>query len=58
MAQESRAEYFRDRRKTRKHFSVLADRELVEKLEEKLNSKQQTKTDWFTEKATEEIQKK
>ena len=42
MAQESRAEYFRERRKNKKQFSVLSNRELVESLEAKL--KEQGKT--------------
>ncbi len=57
MSPESRAEYFRERRKTKKQFSVLANREKVESLEEKLKEQGKTKVDWFEEKAEEEIGK-
>lgn len=57
MALESRAEYFRDRRKSKKQFSVLSKRELVEALELKLKEQRKTKVQWFEEKATEEIGK-
>lgn len=55
MAAESRAEYFRERRKTRKQFNVLCDREIVEALEKKLKEQGKSKTDWFKEKAAEEL---
>lgn len=57
MAQESRAEYFRERRKTMKQFSVLSNRERVEALETKLKEQGKTKVQWFEEKADEEIGK-
>ena len=57
MSPESRAEYFRERRKTKKQFSVLSDRERVEALEEKLKRQGKTKTKWFEEKADEELTK-
>lgn len=57
MSPESRAEYFRERRKTKKQFSVLSDRERVEALEEKLKKQGKTKTKWFEEKADEELTK-
>lgn len=57
MSPESRAEYFRERRKTKKQFSVLANREKVEALEAKLKEQGKTKVDWFEEKAEEEIGK-
>ena len=57
MSPESRAEYFRERRKTKKQFSVLSDRERVEALEEKLKEQGKTKTNWFEEKADEELSK-
>ncbi len=57
MSPESRAEYFRERRKTKKQFSVLADRQKVEALEAKLKEQGKTKVDWFEEKAKEEIGK-
>ena len=51
----SRAEYFRERRWDKKHFSVLINREVVEALEEKLKMQKKTKVQWFIEKAYEEI---
>lgn len=57
MSPESRAEYFRERRKTKKQFSVLSDRMRVEALEEKLRQQGKTKTKWFEEKADEELSK-
>lgn len=57
MAQESRAEYFRERRKTMKQFSVLSKREKVEALEAKLKEQRKTKVEWFEEKLAEELGK-
>lgn len=57
MPAESRAEYFRERRKTKKQFSVLSDRKLVEALEIKLKRQGKSKTKWFEEKANEELSK-
>ena len=58
MSPESRAEYFRKRRKTKKQFSVISSRERIEALEEKLKEQGKTKVQWFEEKADEEIGKK
>ena len=55
MTPESRAEYFRERRKTRKQFNVLCDREIVEALEQRLQEQGKTKTTWFKEKVAEEL---
>ena len=57
MAQQSRAEYFRERRKEKKQFSVLSSRELVERLEAKLKEQGKTKVQWFEEMAKEELRK-
>lgn len=57
MSPESRAKYFRERRKIKKQFSVLSDRERVEALERKLKEQGKTKTKWFEEKADEELGK-
>jgi len=54
---KSRAEYFRERRKTMKQFCVLTKRERVEALEKKLQEQGKTKVQWFEEKADEEIGK-
>ena len=58
MSPESRAEYFRERRKTKKQFSVLSSRERVEALEKRLKEQGKTKVQWFEEKADEELGKK
>ncbi len=55
---KSRAEYFKERRKTRKDFGVLIDREKLENFEEKLKNQNTTKTKWLNEKIDEELQKK
>lgn len=47
MAEKSRAEYFRERRKTMKQFNVMLKREKIEALEEKIKSKGKTKVEWF-----------
>jgi hypothetical protein len=52
---ESRADYFRERRKKVGQFSVPVDRKKLEKLSNKLNTKKQTKTAWLNEKIDEEI---
>lgn len=57
MPPESRAEYFRERRKSKKQFSVLCDRRKVESLEQKLKEQGKSKVQWFEEKADEEIGK-
>ena len=57
MAQKNRAEYFRERRKARKTFSVLADREKVEALENKLKEMGKNKVQLFNEKVDEELGK-
>lgn len=55
MAQRDRAEYFRERRKAHKTFSVLSSRERVEALENRLKELGKTKVQWFNEKADEEL---
>lgn len=57
MSPESRAEYFKKRRETRKHFSVLIDREKAEAIEKKLREEGKTKTAWVEEKIDEELGK-
>jgi hypothetical protein len=57
VAPESRADYFKKRRETRKHFSVLIDREKAEAIEKKLQEEGKTKTAWLEEKIDEEIGK-
>lgn len=55
IAPKSRADYFKERRKKTKNFSVEIEKEKFEKLEEKLSKKGLTKTKWFNEKVDEEI---
>lgn len=55
MTQESRAEYFRERRKTMKHFSVLLNREKVEALEKRLEETGKSKAEWLSDKIDEEL---
>ncbi len=55
MARKNCAEYFRERRKEKKTFSVLSDREKVEALEARLKEMGKTKVRWFEEKADEEL---
>ena len=57
MASKSRAEYFRERRKTMKQCCILPKRERVEALEAKLKEQGKTKVQWFEEKADEELSK-
>jgi hypothetical protein len=55
--EKSRADYFKQRRLTRKHFSVLIDKEKAEAIEKKLTSEGKTKTAWLEEKIDEELKK-
>ena len=57
MAQESRAEYFRERRAKFKTFSVEIEREKMERLEKKLGDMNATKASWLNEKIDEELGK-
>lgn len=56
MAQPSRAEYFRERRKSIKQFSVNLDRPLIERLEKHLEEKGITRTEWLKQKISEELE--
>lgn len=55
MQDKSRADYFKERRKTIGQFSVSISREKLNVLDEKLKEKGQTKTEWLNEKIDEEI---
>lgn len=57
IANKSRAEYFRERRKTRKAFSVLLPEEKYNIIDKTLKEKNKTKTEWLIEKIDEEIKK-
>jgi len=55
MSPESRAEYYRKRRKTIGQFSVPIAREKLNALTEKLDQQNKTKTQWLNEKIDEEL---
>lgn len=55
VAAKSRADYFRERRKTIKQFSANLDKEVIEALDKKLKDKGMTRTDWLKEKIKEEL---
>lgn len=57
VAENSRADYFRERRKSIGQFNVSIPKEKLSMLEEKLNEQGKTKTQWLTEKIDEEIGK-
>ena len=54
MSKKSRAEYFRERRKDRKDFSVLIPIEKYNKIDKKLKTEKKTKTQWLIEKIDED----
>ncbi|MCI8618359.1 MAG: hypothetical protein HFJ60_09055 [Clostridia bacterium] len=51
---KSRAEYFRKRREELGSFSVLIDKERLNKIENILKEKKKSKTQWLKEKIDEE----
>ena len=53
----SRADYFRERRKSKKSFNVLLQKEKAEKFEQKLVEMKKTKAEWLNEKIDEELKK-
>lgn len=55
MAEKSRADYFRKRRKNTKSFYVEIEKDKMDKLEIKLSNKNQTKKEWLNEKIDEEL---
>ncbi len=55
MANKSRAEYFRERRKEFKQFNVSLRREKMEALEEKIRLQGKTKVEWFEEVVDKEL---
>ena len=56
--EESRAEYFKERRITRKLFGALLDRTLVENMEKKLEENNVSKANWLREKINEYLSEK
>jgi hypothetical protein len=57
MSPASRAEYFRERRKTIAQFNVSVPKEKLDALEQVLKEKSKTKTQWLNEKIDEELGK-
>lgn len=57
VADKSRAEYFRELRKTKKQLVFMVDREKAEALDRKLAEKGEGRTEWFKRKLDEEIGK-
>ena len=55
---KSRAEYFKERRKSTKTFYAEIETEKMDKLEDILADKQQTKKQWLVQKIDEEIGQK
>lgn len=57
MTEKSRANYFKERRKSTKAFYVEIEKEKMEKFEDNLNSKNKSKKEWLNEKIDEELKK-
>lgn len=57
VAEKSRADYFRERRKTYKQFIVNLDRTTIDELDKKLKAQGLTRTDWLKRKIAEELSK-
>ncbi len=58
MADKSRAEYFRERRKQKKQLVFMVDRDKAEALDKKLEERGEGRTEWFRRKLNEEISEK
>ena len=58
IAPESRADYFKKRRKEYKAFHVEVEREKMEAFENKLSKTKTTKKKWLDEKISEELNEK
>lgn len=58
MADRSRAEYFRERRKQKKQLVFMVDRDKAEALDNKLAERGEGRTEWFRRKLDEEISEK
>ena len=57
MAQESRAEYMKDRRANFKAFHVEVEKERMKRMEDRLDQQGKTKKQWLDEKIDEELGK-
>ena len=58
MAEKSRAEYFRERRKQKKQLVFMVDRDKADALDKKLKDRGELRTEWFRRKLDEEIGEK
>ena len=58
VAEKSRADYFKERRKTSKAFYVEIEREKMEAFEKRLSDNKVTKKEWLNEKIDEELKNK
>ena len=54
---KSRADYFKERRRTSKAFYVEIERGKMEAFEEKLSQEDKTKKEWLNEKIDDELRK-
>lgn len=57
IAENSRANYFKERREKFKAFHVEVEKEKMEAFEKKLGIKKQSKKEWLDEKISEELKK-
>ena len=57
MPDKSRAEYFRELRKTKKQLVFMVDKEKAEALDKKLSERGEGRTEWFRRKLDEELGK-
>lgn len=57
MAEKSRAEYFRELRKTKKQLVFLVDRDKADALDRKLSERGEGRTEWFRRVLEEELSK-
>ena len=55
VVEKSRAEYFRERRKMVKHFTVNLPVSTIEALDNRLKEQNKTRTAWVLEKINEEL---
>lgn len=57
MADKSRAEYFRELRKTKKQLVFLVEKDKAEALDRKLSERGEGRTEWFRRVLDEELSK-
>lgn len=57
MAEKSRAEYFRERRKLKRQLVFMVDREKADSLDKLLRERGVTRAEWFRQKLDEELSK-